>query len=140
MSVRVVARIRPLLKSEIERDQILTSNDGADSKPCIVKIPNPKNFAEEYSFQFSSVYGQDSVQQEIFEAEGGSLSYASRAGLTSYSRSNNQAPLSRLRCYDLRIWQYRDWEDAHDEGWQIIGRPRHDPKDALEHLSKEQSY
>lgn len=70
MSVRVVARIRPLLNSEIERDQVVTRHDGADNKPSIVKVPNPKNFAEEYSFQFNSVYSQDAVQQEIFEAEG----------------------------------------------------------------------
>ena len=70
MSVMVVARIRPLLKSENEPDQIVSRQDGADGKPSIVKVPNPKNLAEEYSFQFSSVYGQDSTQQEIYEAEG----------------------------------------------------------------------
>ncbi|KAH0845848.1 putative kinesin [Fonsecaea pedrosoi] len=69
MSVRVVARIRPLLKTEIERDQIVSSHPGPDGKPTIVKIPNPKNFAEEYSFQFNSVYEQDATQQEIFDAE-----------------------------------------------------------------------
>jgi hypothetical protein len=70
MSVRVVARIRPLLKSEIEKDQIVTSQDGQDGTPTIVKIPNPKNVAEEYSFQFNSVYTQNSTQQEIYDAEG----------------------------------------------------------------------
>jgi len=70
MSVRVVARIRPLLKSENEKDIIVQSQDGPDAKPTIVKIPNPKNLAEEYSFQFNSVYGQESTQQEIFDAEG----------------------------------------------------------------------
>ena len=70
MSVRVVARIRPLLKSENEPDQIVSGEDGPDGKPSVVKIPNPKNFAEEYSFQFSSVYGQESTQQEIFDTEG----------------------------------------------------------------------
>ncbi|KAI1619758.1 kinesin family member 22 [Exophiala viscosa] len=69
MSVRVVARIRPLLRSEIEKDQILTSHDGPDGNPTIVKIPNPKNFAEEYSFQFNSVYEQQSTQQELFDQE-----------------------------------------------------------------------
>ena len=73
MSVRVVARIRPLLKTENDIDTIVKS-DGADeldsnSKPTVVKIPNPKNMSENYSFQFSSVYGQTSTQQEIFEAE-----------------------------------------------------------------------
>ena len=70
MSVRVVARIRPLLKSELEKDEILTTYDGPEGKPAIVKLPNPKNLSEEYSFQFNSVYGQDSTQQEIFDAEG----------------------------------------------------------------------
>ncbi|RVX75206.1 hypothetical protein B0A52_00558 [Exophiala mesophila] len=69
MSVRVVARIRPLLKSEIEKDQILSSHPGPDGNTSIVKIPNPKNLAEEYSFQFNNVYDQDSTQQEIFDAE-----------------------------------------------------------------------
>ncbi|KAL2400981.1 Kinesin-like protein KIF22 [Exophiala dermatitidis] len=69
MSVRVVARIRPLLKSEHEKDQIVTSHSGADGQPTIIKIPNPKNFAEEYSFQFNSVYEQTATQQEIFDAE-----------------------------------------------------------------------
>ncbi|KAI1608676.1 kinesin family member 22 [Exophiala viscosa] len=69
MSVRVVARIRPLLRSEIEKDQILTSHDGPEGNPAIVKIPNPKNFAEEYSFQFNSVYEQHSTQQELFDQE-----------------------------------------------------------------------
>jgi hypothetical protein len=66
----VVARIRPLLKSEIEKDQILTVHDGPDGKPTVVKLPNPKNLSEEYSFQFNSVYGQESTQQDIFDTEG----------------------------------------------------------------------
>lgn len=70
MSVRVVARVRPLLKSELEKDQIVTSHAVTDGGPTIVKIPNPKNFAEEFSFQFNSVYEQESTQQELFEAEG----------------------------------------------------------------------
>jgi methionyl-tRNA formyltransferase len=71
MSVRVVARIRPLLNSEIEKDQIVTSQPGPDGKATIVKIPNPKNFAEEYSFQFNSVYEQDATQQVLYDTEGG---------------------------------------------------------------------
>jgi hypothetical protein len=64
MSVRVVARIRPLLKSELDKDTIVTS-DGS-----VVKIPNPKNAGEEYSFQFNSVYGSEASQQDLFDAEG----------------------------------------------------------------------
>lgn len=70
MSVRVVARIRPLLKSELKKDQIVTSHDGPDGKPTVVKIPNPKNLGEEFSFQFNSVYEQTATQQEIYDAEG----------------------------------------------------------------------
>lgn len=70
MSVRVVARVRPLLKAELEKDQIINIEPGADGNPGLVKIPNPKNLSEEYSFQFNSVYGQESTQQELFDAEG----------------------------------------------------------------------
>jgi hypothetical protein len=70
MSVRVVARIRPLLKSENEKDQIVTSHNGPDGNPTIVKIPNPKNLAEEFSFQFNSVYEQEATQQELYDEEG----------------------------------------------------------------------
>ena len=63
MSVRVVARIRPLLNTEIDRDAIVTC-DGS-----VVKIPNPKNAGEEYSFSFNNVYDAQSTQQDIFDGE-----------------------------------------------------------------------
>ncbi|KAL4811179.1 kinesin-domain-containing protein [Aspergillus unguis] len=89
MSVRVVARVRPLLKSERDVDVILhtgskhTLSTKADRKSSqetsklaalrdrdtLVRIPNPKNENEEYSFQFNAVYDADASQQELFEAE-----------------------------------------------------------------------
>jgi hypothetical protein len=68
-SVRVVARIRPLSKKEIERDVIVTSPPSQELSNT-VRIPNPKNEAELYSFQFNSVYNQDATQQQIFDQEG----------------------------------------------------------------------
>lgn len=74
MSVRVVARIRPLLKAEIEKDVIVHAEhtagaESADTK-TIVKIPNPKNYGENYSFAFNSVYAQDATQAQVFDNEG----------------------------------------------------------------------
>lgn len=71
MSVRVVARIRPLLDNELERDVIVHADtkDGA-KKANVVKIPNPKNESEEFSFTFNSVYDQQTTQEELFSAEG----------------------------------------------------------------------
>jgi hypothetical protein len=72
MSVRVVARIRPLLKSENQKDAIVESIDAdaaSSARPSLVKIPNPKNLSEDFTFQFSSVYDEKSSQQEIFDAE-----------------------------------------------------------------------
>ncbi|KAJ4420885.1 hypothetical protein N0V82_004064 [Gnomoniopsis sp. IMI 355080] len=70
MSVRVVARIRPLLDDELERDVIVRADtkDGA-KKANVVKIPNPKNESEEFSFTFNSVYDQQTTQEELFSAE-----------------------------------------------------------------------
>ncbi|KAF2134478.1 kinesin-domain-containing protein [Dothidotthia symphoricarpi CBS 119687] len=70
MSVRVVARIRPLLKQELDKDTIVTAEtiDG-ESTATVVRIPSPKNDAESFSFQFSSVYEQEATQQQLFDAE-----------------------------------------------------------------------
>jgi len=73
MSVRVVARIRPLLKKENDRDVIVSSGPAGKeehSSPTVVRIPNPKNEAELYSFQFNGIYDQEATQQDIFENEG----------------------------------------------------------------------
>ena len=67
--VRVVARIRPLSTKEIVRDVILTTPPSPELSNT-VRIPNPKNEAELYSFQFNSVYNQDATQQQIFDQEG----------------------------------------------------------------------
>ncbi|OQD74566.1 hypothetical protein PENDEC_c010G05466 [Penicillium decumbens] len=88
MSVRVVARVRPLLKTEREVDVIVrTGSSGpAESKSQqsangdrklaalrdrddVVRIPNPRNGGEEYTFQFSAVYDANVAQQEMFDAE-----------------------------------------------------------------------
>jgi hypothetical protein len=74
MSVRVVARIRPLLKSENQKDSIVEAigqeDEGSSARPSTVKIPNPKNFSEDFTFQFNSVYDHQATQQELFDAEG----------------------------------------------------------------------
>ncbi|TGJ84615.1 hypothetical protein E0Z10_g4149 [Xylaria hypoxylon] len=70
MSVRVVARIRPLLEKEFDRDTIVrpASNDDGRSS-TVVKIPNPRNESEEFSFTFNGVYDQPTTQEELFTAE-----------------------------------------------------------------------
>jgi hypothetical protein len=71
MSVRVVARIRPLLDRELEKDVIVRADRTVDGKPLnIVKIPSPKNEAEEFSFTFNNVYDRSTTQEELFNAEG----------------------------------------------------------------------
>ena len=73
MSVRVIARIRPLLKSELDKDIITTAVSAGieqDSQPTVVRIPNPKNESESFSFQFNSVYDQNVSQEDIFDNEG----------------------------------------------------------------------
>ncbi|KAF4337533.1 kinesin family member 22 [Fusarium beomiforme] len=70
MSVRVVARLRPLLEKERECDIIVRADTVDPSKPnTVVKIPNPKNEAEEFSFAFNGVYDRDTTQEELFTAE-----------------------------------------------------------------------
>ncbi|KHO01036.1 kinesin [Metarhizium album ARSEF 1941] len=70
MSVRVVARIRPLLETELDKD-IIVRPDGAEAggPHTVVKIPNPKNQAEDFSFAFNAVYDQSTSQETLFTSE-----------------------------------------------------------------------
>ena len=81
-----MARVRPLLKAEREQDVILrigpsshtlppkgdqkSSRGNSRDRDTVVRIPNPKNENEEYSFQFNAVYDADASQQELYDAEG----------------------------------------------------------------------
>ncbi|KAK5168894.1 uncharacterized protein LTR77_006203 [Saxophila tyrrhenica] len=68
MSVRVVARVRPLIKNtEIEKDRIIETYGEAENKTTL-RIPNPKIASELYSFQFNSVY-DDATQAELYDRE-----------------------------------------------------------------------
>ncbi|KAK2593738.1 hypothetical protein QQS21_008556 [Conoideocrella luteorostrata] len=70
MSVRVVARIRPLLEKELDKDIIVRPDCAEDGKPnTIIKIPSPKNEAEEFSFAFNAVYDQSTSQETLFTSE-----------------------------------------------------------------------
>lgn len=139
MSVRVVARIRPLLKNELDKDTIVEAAS-ATSEPLasttIVRIPNPKNEAEAYSFQFNSVYDQEATQQQLFDDEGKTiLRYGPRRVLTLLrSVANRKASFQRLRCHSLCLWRYRNWKDTHNARRQGIGRTRRHPAIAQQHL------
>ncbi|KAG5999882.1 hypothetical protein E4U54_001629, partial [Claviceps lovelessii] len=70
MSVRVVARIRPLLEKELDKDIIVRPDCTEPGKPnTIIKIPSPKNGAEEFSFAFNAVYDQSTSQETLFTSE-----------------------------------------------------------------------
>lgn len=72
MSVRVVARVRPLQEHENPEDVIVkpaSHGSGDGDAQAVVRIPNPKNDKESFSFQFNSVYDARASQQELFEAE-----------------------------------------------------------------------
>lgn len=71
MSVRVVARIRPLLEKELDKDIIVRPDSAEPGKPStVIKIPSPKNGAEEFSFAFNAVYDQSTSQETLFTSEG----------------------------------------------------------------------
>jgi len=122
MSVRVVARIRPLLKAEAEKDQILSIHEGSNGKAQIVKIPNPKIQSEEYSFNFAAAYTASCNQQELFDAEGKQQDMAvnkdadalyqsrpqsstsSKASTLPCSPTESQAVARHTRCGEANRW------------------------------------
>ena len=74
MSVRVVARVRPLLKTERDTDIIIRTGPSVigdeNTISNTVRIPNPKNEAEDFTFQFHNVYNHETTQEQLFQAEG----------------------------------------------------------------------
>lgn len=104
MSVRVVARIRPLLDAEFEKDVIVhvDSKEGS-KKPNIVKIPNPKNESEEFSFAFNGVYDQATTQDELFTAEGKSLLYLGPHPQISTTMLTNHAMLCSCTTHESSL-------------------------------------
>ena len=70
MTIRVVARIRPSQPHELSKDVIVSPASTTPSAPStLIKIPNPKNASEDFTFAFSGVYGPEATQQEVFDAE-----------------------------------------------------------------------
>jgi hypothetical protein len=67
----VVARLRPLLEKENEKDVIVHAECGQEgNSPNVIRIPNPKNESEEFSFTFNGVYDMKTTQEELFTKEG----------------------------------------------------------------------
>lgn len=66
----VVARIRPILDKELDKDTIVSAERGPDGKVSIVRIPNPKEENKDYSFTFNGVYDMETTQEELFTNEG----------------------------------------------------------------------
>jgi hypothetical protein len=70
-NLTVVARIRPLLNKELDKDVIVRGEPSQEGSPLnIVRIPNPKNESEEFSFTFNGVYEIKTTQEELFTTEG----------------------------------------------------------------------
>lgn len=66
-----------MLEKELDKDVIVhaVSNNNSSSENDkapfnVVKIPNPKNEAEEFSFAFNGVYDNSTTQEALFSAEG----------------------------------------------------------------------
>lgn len=88
MSVRIIARIRPVSKSELDKDVVVQAGcSHGESQPTIVRMPNPRNEGEEFSFQFNSVYDSAATQQDIFDGE----------GMSSFNNGFNQPRLTCLQ-------------------------------------------
>lgn len=67
----MVARIRPLLGKEHDKEVIVRAESSQESKyPNVVRIPNPKKETEEFSFTFNAVYDAKASQEDLFTNEG----------------------------------------------------------------------
>jgi len=61
-TVRVIARIRPLLAKESESEIIVRVRGGEP----VIAIPNPRNEKENFTFPFAAVLDSEATQAQIF--------------------------------------------------------------------------
>ena len=80
-----------MLPKELDKDTIVRVESN------VLKLPNPKNEAEEFSFTFNSVYDMGTTQEELFTNEG--MSIGSMLGEVSDKRQ-----LRRTSSLSFRVW------------------------------------
>jgi hypothetical protein len=125
----VVSRIRPLLSKELDKDVIVRGESSHEGSALnVVRIPNPKNESEEFSFTFNGVYEMETSQEELFTAEGTKgEAICDSSFLIDSSCTPSQISLSGSRRNDFCIWSNRNWKDTHDERRTENVRERGDP-------------
>ncbi|KAI0281792.1 P-loop containing nucleoside triphosphate hydrolase protein [Russula aff. rugulosa BPL654] len=66
-SVKIIARLRPPIPGELSDNgiRIITTDDGLSS----ICVNNPRDHSQVFKFPFSSCYGHDSRQEDIFETD-----------------------------------------------------------------------
>lgn len=138
MSVRVVARIRPLLKAELDKDIIIEAAPSGNEGTKIIRLPNPRNEAESYSFQFNNVYDQHATQQQIFDEEGKAVNIIKpEIFLTVDSCAYCQAPVQGAGRHTLCLWGHGNRKDAYNARREESRRERSHTTTAEQHLQKE---
>ncbi|KAI9670070.1 MAG: hypothetical protein M1829_004797 [Trizodia sp. TS-e1964] len=114
MSVRVVSRIRPLLGQELDKDIIVTT---CCDNPNVVRIPNPKNPGESYSFQFNGVYESHITQEEFFQKEVAPtvkhLFQGIDVTLFAYGVTGTGKTYGPQRTIDYGAWESANLFDSH---------------------------
>lgn len=101
----MVARIRPLLDKELDKDTIVRAESSQEGKlPNLVRIPNPKNEAEEFSFTFNGVYDMGTSQEELFTNEG--ISHLFNATSHTYRMTVAPTLKSLFQGLDVTIFAY----------------------------------
>ena len=61
--IRIAARLRPSLPGEVRDDAVNVLNDETGS---FITMVHPRDPSQHFKFPFSSCYGQDSRQEEIY--------------------------------------------------------------------------
>ncbi|KAJ3566458.1 hypothetical protein NP233_g6991 [Leucocoprinus birnbaumii] len=71
--IKIAARLRPSLPGEITDDDIAVhhpSDDSSDSTGgSYISVVNPRDITQIFKFPFTSCYGHDSTQEEIFDTD-----------------------------------------------------------------------
>ena len=149
--VKIAARLRPRLESEIDDDSVKIvhpSNDSGGSSSStsggsFITVANPRDPTQIFKFpcvhtknntlslsltcssRFSSCYDQDSTQEEIFKNDVEPLIDVVYGGVVSGHSDSFHVLLAQSSpqdCYHLCVRCYVVWKDSHNARNQIRTR------------------
>ena len=114
--IRIAARLRPKIQGEVNDEAVSVQNDDTGS---FVMVNHPRDQTQRFKFPFSSCYGPNSIQEEIYKNDVKPLLdvvFDGVVGILCHYIVLRCANIIVIDGYRFCIWCDFFREDAHNSG------------------------